>query len=166
MGFCLHFLLQCLCEMSNVYGIRHYISFPISQPVPVSAITDNSFLQLLMCLCILIFQKFSFLLFLLLLLGWFIVCIITVALAYIKLFNPFFYVQWSVHRVICVNNYPTRCNNIQFIYISKLLYMFQVVSPPIIRSSYHCICSIWYYWDHYCYLSWSWLDEFSSRWSQ
>ena len=51
------------------------------------------------------------------------------------------YVQWPVHRVICVNNCPTRCNNIQFIYICKLLYMFRVVSPPIIRSSYHCIYS-------------------------
>ena len=28
------------------------------------------------------------------------------------------------------NNYPTRCNNIQFIYICKLLYMFQVVFHP------------------------------------
>ena len=56
-----------------------------------------------------------------------------------------FYVQRSVHRVICVNNYPTSCNNIQFIYICKLLYMFQVVSPPIVRSSYHCIYSIWHY---------------------
>ena len=52
-----------------------------------------------------------------------------------------------------VNNCPTRCNNIQFIYIWKLLYMFRVVSPPIIRSSYHCIYSIWHYWDRYCYLS-------------
>ena len=31
-----------------------------------------------------------------------------------------------------------------YIYISKLLYMFQVVSPPIIRSTYNCIYSIWY----------------------
>jgi len=42
--------------------------------------------------------------------------------------------------------YTTRCNNIQFIYICKLLYMFRVVFPPIIRSSYHCTYSI-------CYLS-------------
>jgi len=48
--------------------------------------------------------------------------------------NNFFYVHCSVHRVICVNNYPTRCNNIQFTYICKLLYMFRVVSPPISRS--------------------------------
>jgi len=58
----------------------------------------------------------------------------------------------------CVNNYPTRCNNIQFIYICKPLYMFRLVSPPIIRSSYHCIYSNWHYWDCYCYLSWTWLD--------
>ena len=56
--------------------------------------------------------------------------------------------------LIHVNNYPTRCNNIQFIYICKLLYMFRVVSPPIIRSSYHCIS---HYWDSYCYLSWAWV---------
>ena len=34
-------------------------------------------------------------------------------------------------KVDPVNNYPTRCNNIQFIYICKLLCMFRVVSPPI-----------------------------------
>jgi hypothetical protein len=44
---------------------------------------------------------------------------------------------------IYVNNCPTRCNYIQFIYICKLLYMFRVISPPIIRSSHHCIHSIW-----------------------
>jgi len=37
-----------------------------------------------------------------------------------------FYIQWSVHRVICGNNYPKRWNNIQFIYICKLLHMFRV----------------------------------------
>jgi len=31
-----------------------------------------------------------------------------------------------------------------FIYIWKLLYMFQVVLPPIIKSAYNCIYSIWY----------------------
>jgi len=29
-------------------------------------------------------------------------------------------------------------------YIWKLLYVFQVVSPPIIRSANNCIYSIWY----------------------
>jgi len=31
-----------------------------------------------------------------------------------------------------------------YIYIWKLLYMFRVVPPPIIRSAYNCIYSIWY----------------------
>jgi len=38
----------------------------------------------------------------------------------------------------CYSNilvYPTRCNVTQFIYICKLLYMFRVVLPPIIRSA-------------------------------
>jgi len=30
-------------------------------------------------------------------------------------------------------------------FICKLLYMFQVVSPPIIRSTNNCIYSIWYW---------------------
>jgi len=51
-------------------------------------------------------------------------------------------------------------------YIWKLLYMFRVVSPPIIRSSYNCVYSIWYLsdicvtntrWCRYsCFRSW-WL---------
>jgi hypothetical protein len=44
-----------------------------------------------------------------------------------------------------INNCPTRGNKIQFSYICKLLYMFRVVTPFIVRSSYHCICSIWHY---------------------
>jgi len=39
---------------------------------------------------------------------------------------------------VCANNCPKRCNNIQLIYVCKLLYVFRVLSPPIIRSSYHC----------------------------
>jgi hypothetical protein len=34
----------------------------------------------------------------------------------------------------------------------KLLYMFRVISPPIIRSTYNCIYSIWYLSNRYCYL--------------
>jgi len=40
--------------------------------------------------------------------------------------------------------YPTRSNFTQFIYLRKLLYMFRVVSPSIIRSTYNCIYNIWY----------------------
>jgi hypothetical protein len=38
------------------------------------------------------------------------------------------------------------------IYIWKLLYMFWLLLPPIIRSAYSCIYSIWYLFNRYCYL--------------
>jgi hypothetical protein len=67
----------------------------------------------------------------------------------VKVKVKLFYVRGSVHhlRYIYINNCPTRCNNTHFLYICKLLYMFRVVTPLIIRSWYHCICSIWLYWD-------------------
>jgi hypothetical protein len=34
--------------------------------------------------------------------------------------------------------------------------MFRVVLPPIIRSAYNCIYSIWYLSHRYCYLPLSW----------
>ena len=62
--------------------------------------------------------------------------------------------------VILSNIYPTRCNFTQFIYIWKLLYMFRVVPPPIIRSAYNYIYNTWYLSHRYCYLPLSWM-----RWS-
>jgi len=41
-------------------------------------------------------------------------------------------------------------------FIWKLLYMFRVVPPPIIRSANNCIYSIWYLSQRYCYLPLSW----------
>jgi len=41
-------------------------------------------------------------------------------------------------------------------YIRKLLYMFRVVPPPIIRSAYNCVYCIWYLSHRYCYLPLSW----------
>jgi len=42
-------------------------------------------------------------------------------------------------------------------FIWKLLYMFQAVPPPIIRSTNNCIYSIWYLSHCYCYMpSWLW----------
>jgi hypothetical protein len=38
----------------------------------------------------------------------------------------------------------------------RLLYMFRVVPPPIIRSTNNCIYSIWYLSHRYCYLPLSW----------
>ena len=48
-------------------------------------------------------------------------------------------------------------------FIWKLLYMFLVVPPPIIRSANNCIYSIWYLSHRYCYLplswkSWNWFE--------
>jgi len=34
----------------------------------------------------------------------------------------------------------------------KLLYMFPVVSPPVIRSTPNCVYNIWYLSNRYCYL--------------
>jgi len=39
------------------------------------------------------------------------------------------------------------------LYFFKLLYMFRVVSPPIIRSTYNCNYRIWYWLNRYCYRS-------------
>ena len=52
--------------------------------------------------------------------------------------------------------YPTICNVTQFIYFLKLLYMFRVISPPIIRSTYNCMYSVWYLSNRNCYLPLSW----------
>ena len=47
-----------------------------------------------------------------------------------------------------------QCYTLYFIW--KLLYMFRVVPPPIIRSANNCIYSIWYLSHLYCYLPLSW----------
>jgi hypothetical protein len=44
----------------------------------------------------------------------------------------------------------------QFIYIWKLLYIFLMVLPPIIRSAYNCVYIILYLSRRYCYLPLSW----------
>jgi hypothetical protein len=41
-------------------------------------------------------------------------------------------------------------------YIWKLLYLFRVIPPPIVRSTYNCIYNICYLSQHYCYLPPSW----------
>jgi len=45
-------------------------------------------------------------------------------------------------------------------YIWKLLYMFRVLLPPIIRNPYSYIYSIWYLSYRYCYLPTGVLAEF------
>ena len=54
----------------------------------------------------------------------------------------------SLYRalLICVNNCQTRCNKKQSIFYSaSSLYMFQVSTTPIIRSTQNCNCSIRYW---------------------
>jgi hypothetical protein len=45
----------------------------------------------------------------------------------------------------------------------KLLYMFRVVPPPIIRSANSCIYGIWYLSQRYCYLPLSWKSLTNNR---
>jgi hypothetical protein len=64
----------------------------------------------------------------------------------------FFYVHGSVHRdsmSIIVQRDATIYNLLCF---CKLLYMFRVVTSPIIRSTYNCNYSIWHWSNRLCYL--------------
>jgi hypothetical protein len=45
-------------------------------------------------------------------------------------------------------------------YFCKLLYMFRVVTPPIIRSTYNCNYSIWHWSNRLCYLPLSRMHSF------
>ena len=55
-------------------------------------------------------------------------------------------IVWVIKsRRVYVDNCPTRCDYMQFIFCCDLLYMFQAVTPPIIRRTYDCIYSIWYW---------------------
>jgi len=57
-----------------------------------------------------------------------------------------FYVHGSAHREsmsIIVQQHATIYS---LLYFCKLLYLFRVVTPPIIRSTYNCNYSIW----HWC----------------
>jgi len=53
------------------------------------------------------------------------------------------------HLLIYISNKMQRYT-VYFIW--KLLHIFWVVPPPIIRSTYNCIYSIWYLSHRYCYL--------------
>ena len=86
------------------------------------------------------------------------VCMCMYVCIYVLCMYVCMYVCMYAYMYVCFNNCPKRCNNIRFIYICKPLYMFRVVSPPNISSSYHCIHSIWHYWNRYCYLLWTLLD--------
>jgi len=55
-----------------------------------------------------------------------------------------------------VNNCPTRCDYIRLLYFCKLRFMFRVLTPPIIRSTYNCNYSIWHWSNRACHLPLWW----------
>ena len=66
------------------------------------------------------------------------------------------YVHGSVHRESISINVQQDATVYTLLYFCKLLYMFRVVSPPIIRSAYKCNYSIWHWSNRICYLPLSW----------
>jgi hypothetical protein len=71
-------------------------------------------------------------------------------------FSLEFYVHWSAHREsmsIIVQQDVTMYSLLHF---CKLLYMFWVATPPIIRSTYNCNYSIWRWSNRLCYLPLWW----------
>ena len=64
--------------------------------------------------------------------------------------------HFNVYGFVHCNNIPVYISNkmqrYTVYFIWKQLYMFRVVPPPIVRSAYNCIYSIWYLSDRYCYL--------------
>jgi hypothetical protein len=61
----------------------------------------------------------------------------------------------SIFQYTCTSNKMQRYT-VYLYCIWKLLNMFRVVLPPIIRSAYNYIYSIWYMSHRYCYLPLSW----------
>jgi len=56
-----------------------------------------------------------------------------------------FNVRESVHRESTSIIVQQDSSVYSFLYFCKLLYMFRVVTPPIIRSTYKCNYSIWHW---------------------
>jgi hypothetical protein len=44
------------------------------------------------------------------------------------------------------------------LYFCKTLYMFRVVTPPIIRKTYNCNYRMWHWSNSLCYLPLSWVS--------
>jgi len=61
--------------------------------------------------------------------------------------------SFCVIMSITVQQYAAMYSSLHF---CKLLYMFRVVSPPILSSTYNCNYSIWHWSNRLCYLPLSW----------
>jgi hypothetical protein len=70
---------------------------------------------------------------------------------------------WSTASCSNIRGMSNKMQSYTVYFIWKLLYMFRVVLPPIIRSAYKWIYSIWYLSQRYTYLplswkSWNWFE--------
>ena len=71
---------------------------------------------------------------------------------------------YKKYTLVCILIYLQQDETLHSLFISgKFLYMFRVLSPPIIRSTHNYIYSIWYFSKCYCYLpllwkSWNWSE--------
>jgi hypothetical protein len=72
-----------------------------------------------------------------------------------------FYVHWSVHRES--TTVQQNATIYSLLYFRKLLYMFRVVTQPIIRNTYNCNYSIWHWSNRLCYLPLLWSSSPASR---
>jgi hypothetical protein len=66
-------------------------------------------------------------------------------LSALKILTQYKTIIWNKLRILSMQRY-------RVYFIWKLLYMFWVVTPPIIRSANNCIYSIWYLSHRYRYL--------------
>jgi len=62
----------------------------------------------------------------------------------------------SSSKLLLQKNMSNKMQHYTVCFIWKLLHMFRVVPPPIIRSANNCIYSIWYLSHSYCCLPLSW----------
>jgi hypothetical protein len=67
-----------------------------------------------------------------------------------------FYVHGSVHRESVSIIVQQDATIYSLLHFCKLLYMFRVVTPPIIRSTYNRNYSIWHWSNRLCYLPLWW----------
>ena len=77
------------------------------------------------------------------------------------------YVHGSVHRESMSIIVQQDATIYSFSYFCILLYMFWVIIPPIIRSTYDCNYSMWHWSNRLCYLplwwrSWNFSSSFST----
>jgi hypothetical protein len=60
-------------------------------------------------------------------------------------------IMWWYFHLLSTSQYSSRATIYSLLYFCKLLYMFRVVIPPIIRSTYNCNYNIWHWSNLLCY---------------